>query len=147
MTVAMTLLPLQGVSPQGAVPSHRKYRRAVLVAVALAAITAAPAGGVRQQPARIQVIAKEFELTQSRYTLPAGHAVIELVNSGEDEHDLALRRRTAGARTIRISSTLPGGVARVQAKLAPGRYLLWCTLADHRAQGMRARLTVVRSNP
>jgi hypothetical protein len=119
-------------------------KRVVLAALALAAVAAAPAGGGRQQPARIQVVAKEFELSQSRYTLPAGRAVIELVNSGEDEHDLALRHRAPGARTIRISSTLPGGVGRIQAKLAPGRYLLWCTLADHRAQGMRARLSVVR---
>jgi hypothetical protein len=121
-------------------------RRVVFVALVLAAMAAAPAGGGggRQQPARIQVVAREFELSQSRYTLAAGRAIIELVNSGEDEHDLVLRRRAPGARVIRISSTLPGGVAHVQAKLAPGRYLLWCTLADHRAQGMLARLTVVR---
>jgi hypothetical protein len=122
-------------------------RRVVFVALALAAVAAAPAGGSRWQPARIQVVANEFDLSQSRYTLPAGRAVIELVNSGEDEHDLALRRRAPGARTIHISSTPPGGVAHVQTNLAPGRYLLWCTLANHRVQGMQARLTVVVVRP
>jgi hypothetical protein len=132
----------QGLSPQGTAPSRLKLASAATLAVAI--VAAAPALGVRQQPARIQVVAKEFELGQSRYTLRAGPAIIELVNSGEDEHDLALRRRAPDARTIRIASTLPGGIARVQAKLAPGRYLLWCTLADHRGRGMHAHLTVVR---
>jgi hypothetical protein len=115
------------------------------VVLLLAFVPATPAGSARG-PARIQVVAKEFELGPSRYVLPAGSAIVELVNSGEDEHDLALRRNARGARTIRIGSTLPGAVARVQAKFAPGRYTLWCTLADHRALGMHAPLTVAPSS-
>ena len=121
-------------------------RRVAVVALALAAAGAAHAGS-RPEPARMQVVANEFELGQSRYTLRAGPAIIELVNSGEDEHDLALRRRAAGARTIRLASVLPGNIGRLRASLVPGRYTLWCTIADHRARGMRGALTVVARRP
>jgi len=121
--------------------------RAITVAALVGAALAAPAGGETRLPARVQVVAKEFELGPSRYTLRAGAAIVELVNFGEDEHDLALRRVAPGARTIHVRSTLPGSVRRVQATLAPGSYVLWCTLADHRAQGMHTRLSVLRAIP
>jgi hypothetical protein len=136
------------VSP-GAFRRRRVVPRCVpkclAVVLLLASVAVAPAGGSRGT-ARMQVVAKEFELDQSRYTLPAGQAIIELVNSGEDEHDLAFRRQAPGARTFHLASTFPGGIARTQAKLSPGRYILWCTLTDHRALGMQARLRVVRAS-
>ena len=36
----------------------------------------------------------------------------------------------------------PGEVGELDRKLHAGRYALWCTLGDHRAQGMRAMLAV-----
>jgi uncharacterized cupredoxin-like copper-binding protein len=88
------------------------------------------------------VVAKEYELGPSRYTLRAGDSLIELVNSGEDDHDLALRRNALRARTIHVPAVRPGAIRRLAANLAPGRYTLWCTLPGHRAAGMQARLTV-----
>ncbi len=118
-------------------------KRALAVALLAAAVAAAAAPAARA-PSRVQVVADEFDLDQSRYTLRAGPAIIELVNSGEDDHDLALRRRAPGARTYKIPTVLPGKLARLRATLAPGRYVLWCTIADHRELGMETRLTVVR---
>ena len=51
----------------------------------------------------------------------------------------------AGARTFRLRPTLPHGVRELELRLVPGRYALWCTLADHRARGMRATLVVRRA--
>jgi len=96
-------------------------------------------------PARVQVGADEFSLWLSRSRLHAGPAIVQLVNYGEDEHDLALRRQAAGARTYRLRPTLPRHVREQELRLAPGRYALWCTLADHRARGMRATLVVRRA--
>ncbi len=93
-------------------------------------------------PARVQVSATEFQLVLSRGAIKAGPAIVELVNRGEDEHDLALRRLGAGAVTRRIGTVAPGGVGELSARLRPGRFVLWCTLADHRARGMRATLVV-----
>ena len=101
--------------------------------------------GVALAPGRVQVGADEFSLTLSRPWLRAGPAIVQLVNYGEDEHDLALRRQAAGARTYRLRSTLPRHVRELELRLVPGRYTLWCTLADHRARGMRATLLVRRA--
>jgi plastocyanin len=92
-------------------------------------------------PARMQVVAREFSFSLSRTRLPAGQAVIELANFGQDPHDLRLQR--VGARHIAGTPVAaPGSRAELTVKLLPGRYSLWCSVADHRARGMRATLVV-----
>ena len=94
--------------------------------------------------ARVQVVADEFGLALSRRRVKAGPALVELVNVGEDDHDLRLRRIAPSARTFRISTTRPGGRGEIELTLRPGRYRLWCALGDHRARGMEATLVVDR---
>ena len=117
---------------------RHRYTLPVLAAALLAtsASAAAPA------PARVQVTADEFRLTLSRTSIRRGPVVLELFNLGEDDHDLALRRRAKGARTWRIRVVTPGKLGDLETRLVPGRYALWCTLADHRERGMRATLVV-----
>jgi plastocyanin len=94
-------------------------------------------------PARVQVVAHEFSFSLSRTTLKPGTAVIELANFGEDAHDLRLRR--VGARHIAGTKVVEAGDRTdLTVKLLPGRYSFWCSLADHRARGMRATLIVRR---
>ena len=107
--------------------------------VAAASPTTSPAPTMH--PARAQVSASEFRLTMSRPSIRRGPAIIELVNYGEDDHDLALRR-VGGTRTYRIALVHPGKTGELDARLRVGRYAVWCTLADHRARGMRATLLV-----
>jgi len=95
-----------------------------------------------REPARLQVTAREFSFALSRQRVSAGPVVIELVNLGEDDHDLALRRTSRGATTRRIHTTGPAEVHDLETRLREGRYLLWCTLADHRARGMSATFVV-----
>jgi hypothetical protein len=111
-------------------------------AFALAALLATAAAAAPRPPARIQVTADEFRLTLSRSSIASGPAVLELLNLGEDDHDLALRRMAKGARTLRLPVVTPGALGELDARLSPGRYRLWCTVADHRARGMRATLAV-----
>jgi len=92
--------------------------------------------------ARVQVAADDFSLALSRQKVKAGPALIELVNFGEDAHDLRLRREVPGARTFRIRAVRPGARAELDLTLRPGRYHLWCSLADHRELGMEATLVV-----
>ena len=92
--------------------------------------------------ARVQVAADEFSLVLSRQRVRPGPALIELVNFGEDSHDLYLRRLARGAKTFRIRAVRPGARAELELVLRPGRYRLWCSVADHHAHGMEATLVV-----
>ena len=99
--------------------------------------------GYHPTPARLGVSAQEFHLTLSRQAVKAGVLEIELQNDGEDVHDLRLHR-IGGTRTYRIPGTKPGRRTTLEISLLPGRYQLWCSVADHRALGMQAILRVRR---
>jgi hypothetical protein len=94
-------------------------------------------------PQRVQVTALEFEYRLSRLSVRQGPALIELVNYGEDEHDLVLRR-VGGTKRWRLAKILPGSRATLSLKLRPGVYRLECAVADHSTRGMRATLRVRR---
>ena len=112
-------------------------RLLLLGAVAAALFASQPA------PARLGVSAKEFHLVLSRASVKAGPVLIQLQNDGEDVHDLRLRR-IGGTRTYSFPLTKPGRRTELEAKLRPGRYRLWCSVADHARLGMRAVLRVRR---
>jgi uncharacterized cupredoxin-like copper-binding protein len=94
-------------------------------------------------PARVQVVAQEFHYSLSRETVKAGRVIIELVNHGQDTHDLDIRR-VGTTRIFRFPSVQPGQVVDRELKLVPGKYQLWCAIANHREMGMHAQLRVVR---
>jgi hypothetical protein len=120
-------------------------RLAILTVACAALLAAMPATAAA--PGRIQVVALEFEYRLSRPQLRAGRwSIIELVNLGEDEHDLRLRR-IGGTKTWTLPKVLPGKRGVLGAKLAVGRYRMWCSLGDHAARGMRAQLRVLPPLP
>lgn len=93
-------------------------------------------------PARVQVAAQEFRLILSRPAIASGPAIVELVNYGEDPHDLRLKR-VGGTRTYATPLVQPGGrYELVFRTLAVGRYRLYCGVANHAALGMRGVLVV-----
>jgi plastocyanin len=94
-------------------------------------------------PARVQVVAREFSYTLSRLTIPAGPAIVELVNQGEDAHDLRMER-AGGTHVYAWPTVQPGGHADREYRLLPGTYVLWCSIANHRSLGMTAKLVVRR---
>jgi plastocyanin len=91
---------------------------------------------------RLLVTGREYSLTLSRARIAPGRAIVQFHNAGEDPHDLKLQR-VGGTRTFGEDQTLPGGLAQFDVNLWRGRhYVLYCSLADHRALGMEAHLTV-----
>jgi len=92
-------------------------------------------------PARLGVSATEFHLVLSRPSVKAGVVEIELQNTGEDPHDLRVRR-VGGTHTFSIPMTDPGKRRSVSIRMKRGRYRLWCSLADHASLGMQAFLRV-----
>jgi hypothetical protein len=126
----------------------RLCRSAAVASAGLAALSGLGGAGARaavadQAPARLQVGADEFRYTLSRLRLPAGAAVIQLVNYGEDDHNLRLRRE-GGKRTKRLPRTAPGEMSELRTFLRAGRFKLWCSLPGHEGAGMKAGLRVVK---
>jgi uncharacterized cupredoxin-like copper-binding protein len=103
---------------------------------------AQPAVFMARPPARVQVVAQEFSYSLSRREVTAGNVVIELVNRGQDTHDLDIER-VGGTRIYHFPKVDPGQSVDRELKLRPGTYRLWCAIADHKERGMRATLRVV----
>ena len=95
-------------------------------------------------PARVQAVADEYRFSLSRSRVPAGRVTFELVNFGEDPHNFKLRR-IGGTHVYTIGETLPGARTTKTLKLNHGRFKYWCSVADHKALGMKGRLRVTRS--
>ena len=117
-------------------------RRLGLLPLVLGALLVV-SGSAAAYPTRVQAVADEFTLTLSRQSVPNKRVKIELANFGEDPHDLKLRR-IGGTRTFAIPETLPGEQTTRTFRLRPGRYRVWCSVADHHELGMRATLRVRR---
>jgi hypothetical protein len=90
----------------------------------------------------VQVQAREFFFTLSRPLVSSGSVKVELVNSGEDPHDLHLRREDGTGAQFAFGSTPSQGRQTLTLDLAPGYYYLWCDIAGHESAGMHARLNV-----
>jgi hypothetical protein len=133
-------------------PGRRATVRAVgpMVAASLQAATEQPAppvadpGSADPTPApapaaRLGVIAREWSLVLSRSVIPAGPAMVQLQNIGEDAHNLRIES-ASGALDVPLAES--GEVQEVEGALPPGDYKVYCALPGHEAAGMRARLTV-----
>jgi plastocyanin len=116
-------------------------KAAVAAALAAAVVLVPAAAPAPVYPNRVQVTAKEFFFAVSRRTIPPGPAIVELVNFGEDPHDLRLQR-VGGAHIAGSPVVQPGAYFDLSTKLLPGKYVLWCSIANHRQLGMRATLIV-----
>jgi plastocyanin len=119
---------------------------AALASVSLAACIAvgtdsAPAAD--PPPSRLQVGAYEFRYALSRLRIKSGRAIVQLVNYGEDDHNLRLRR-IGGDHTHRLARTAPGEISELRTRLRAGKFRLWCSLPGHAAAGMKATLQVVK---
>ena len=114
-----------------------------VLALAAAAATLAAGAAEASNPGRLGVRATEFHLTLSRASVKTGRVLVQLQNAGEDVHDLRLRR-IGGTRTYAFPLTSPGKNVTLSLRLLPGRYRLWCSVANHAQLGMRAVLRVRR---
>ena len=93
-------------------------------------------------PARLSVKALEFSFTLSRPSLPAGEAIVELNNQGEDPHDLKLQLQGSEEEPLEVPETGPLDHSSAKFDLPPGSYRLWCSLPQHDEWGMNATLAV-----
>ena len=98
-------------------------------------------GPAAAQPQAVQVIAREWSITPSRYRLSAGSTTVEFnLMFAEDPHDLWLVRDDGPA--THFPENLPGTVDWKEVDLTRGTYTLFCSLPGHQANGMQATLIV-----
>ena len=100
-------------------------------------------------PDRVGVRGSEFDLILSKPKVKPGRVIVQFVNAGEDPHDLQLQR--LGADGVQVGPQYGAGVLdagtydNLDLHLKKGsRYVLWCSLSDHRQRGMEATLKVGR---
>ena|SRR5437899_171678 len=91
----------------------------------------------------LQVTQVEYRLGLSRGSVRAGLLALEVIDRGQDPHDLRLRALGSGRRGA-IPQLRPGQRWDGVINLRPGLYALWCSLPEHARLGMRATLRVVR---
>ena len=94
-------------------------------------------------PARVQVTAQEYSYSLSHRKVKAGKVIVELLNRGQDTHDLELER-VGSTHVFHFPKVEPGHYVDRELRLRPGTYRLWCGISDHKDRGMRAVLLVVR---
>lgn len=94
--------------------------------------------------ASVQVRAIDVKFPQTAFTADAGEISIGYVNDGNIAHTLAIETAAGealdGWNELRVEDH--GDVAIGTATFTPGDYLLFCTIAGHRAAGMEATLSV-----
>jgi plastocyanin len=100
--------------------------------------TPAPSAG----PAHVQVSAKEFSFTLSHASVAAGHIDIELLNAGQDEHNLHIRPASGGADVGALPTLQAGHHEDIEFNLPAGTYTFYCSMPSHEALGMKATFTV-----
>jgi plastocyanin len=128
------------VTPSPSVPTTPAVPAAVTAPVVAPPATDLPAAPVA---ARLQATTREFSIQLSRPTVAAGALILQLVNRGEDPHDLHVRPAAGGADVLSVGLTDPfGGVSDTNGTLPAGTYTLYCSLPGHEAAGMHATLSV-----
>jgi plastocyanin len=128
----------------------RDRLQVVAVVGGLAAVggpAAATAIGAAPAP-QLEVAATDHRLEPAPAVIRPGLRTVRLVNRGAVRHDLLLRRLDARGRPadapVRIGPVAAGRAAQKRVRLVVGRYALICTVSDHAARGMTARLVVRR---
>lgn len=95
-------------------------------------------------PDRLQVKARDttqWTFLLSRPNVNSGDVKIELVNEGEDDHNLHLQQGMTPPEFV-IPDVGPEGRSTMTFPLTAGTWHLWCSLPGHESSGMSANLTV-----
>ena len=152
---------------RGRVPARLLASRSPLTGTAAGGGTApppptAPAGGAPSattpttpagtgDPASLQAVGVTlddrgaYSARLSRASVPAGDVVVQLVNQGEDDHNLRVVPTDHAGAAVDFPLTGSGQNATRTLTLSAGHYRVFCTLTtpvNHENAGMNATLTV-----
>ena len=104
--------------------------------------TASTPAPTQAPPTVVKVTESEFAITPSTYTLAPGSYDFQVTSAGKFPHDLHI----LDSSNVEIGNTIgrlaPGDLVHVRVTLAKGTYSAFCAVADHKARGMVATITV-----
>ncbi|MGY1636559.1 cupredoxin domain-containing protein [Geodermatophilus sp. SYSU D00742] len=86
----------------------------------------------------VNAVDLDFELSEDSYS--AGTYTFEVTNTGAMPHDFIVERDgedVAGTEVLQ-----PGGTATLEVTLEEGDYVFYCSVGQHRANGMETAVTV-----
>ena len=118
---------------------------AIAIAASLGAGAIAP--GAQLRTTAVGVGLREYRVALYRNRVLPGRVRFNIENLGEDGHDLRVIGPSGAASSVRGTSpeVKPDGRYTLRVTLRRrGLYRLICTIGDHEARGMVARLRVVR---
>jgi len=94
-------------------------------------------------PKALSVTETEFKLGPSAANAAAGKVTVTVRNAGATVHALEIENGGPGGKDLRSPTIRPGSVATITAQLKAGKTYEWyCPIANHRALGMKGKLTV-----
>ncbi|MGY1711420.1 cupredoxin domain-containing protein [Geodermatophilus sp. SYSU D00758] len=88
----------------------------------------------------VSVTADEFSYALSEDSYSPGTYTFEVTNSGNMPHDFVVERD--GADVAATPVLRPGESATLEVALEAGDYAFYCSVGNHRAQGMETAVTV-----
>ena len=134
-----------------------KRGAAIPIAVALTALAtsigAADAGAVdaKATAKTVRIVLKEFKLTPSFKSVPAGKVTFVVRNAGTIEHELVVVRTNRAPGTLPVQASKakvkdlaevrdiqPGQTRRLTVTLTAAKYVLLCNIAGHYKAGQYA---------
>jgi plastocyanin len=103
---------------------------------------AAAALATRSLPAKttVTVTEREYRITLSTKTPPAGLVRFVVHNAGRSAHAFSVSGPGLATRTT--GTIQPGATKALQVTLGGGDYTVWCPLGRHAASGMKTAIVV-----
>ena len=102
--------------------------------------TTSPAAPSAAAATTVMVDEHEFVIKLDKTTFKPGVYTFEVMNMGHAPHDLVING--PGIDHHKTSTLSAGNTENLTVTLQKGTYELWCTVADHKADGMDTTITV-----
>jgi hypothetical protein len=103
----------------------------------------APCTNTASAPGRAAAFESEYTIQLSRPNVGCGTVILEQNTIGAmDPHNLVLQKEGDASPSYSYDELGPGMYARQTLNLSRGNWVLYCSLLDHRAQGMEVTLRV-----
>jgi uncharacterized cupredoxin-like copper-binding protein len=98
--------------------------------------TSAPAAEAES----VSVTLSDFTISLDEDNFPAGAYELDIVNEGGSTHNVTVERD--GTVTTATDGIDPGGSTTLAVTLETGEYVIYCSIANHRAMGMEITIAV-----
>lgn len=101
----------------------------------------APAASASGEASAVEIAVKDFTLTPKDVTVAGPTVTLAVTNEGPTLHNIAVRD-DSGKELVTTKNLDEGESETVSAQIAPGSYILFCSLPGHESLGIKGTLTV-----